>query len=57
MPTRIRDDQIQLCNRVFQIVHHECGQSIIGFELTALGELAIGRMLRKVCCDMSPDCL
>ena len=55
MTRRIGDEEVQLRDRVLQVVHHERRQAIVRFELAALGELAIGFVLRQVGRDMLSD--
>ena len=45
---RVGDDELQLRHRVLQVVHHESGQAVVGLELAALGQPAIGIVLREV---------
>ena len=48
MPLRVRDDQRQLCGEVSQVVHHEGRETVVGLELAAFGQAAIGVELRDV---------
>ena len=41
-------DDVELRDRVLQVVHHEGGQPVVGLELAALRQLAIGVVLRDV---------
>ncbi len=51
----VRDDQRELGGEVLEVVHHERGQTMVGLELPALGQLAVGLVLREVRRDVPPD--
>ncbi len=45
---RVGDDELELRDRVLQVMHHEGRQPVVGFELTALGQATVGVLLRDV---------
>ena len=55
VPLRVGDHESELGDRILEVVHHECRQPVVRFELPALGETAICVVLRELRGDVPPD--